>query len=96
MNKQTTIRAVAGKTGMTYFEVQIVLEAMMEVWGEALVHGDQITIQDFLTIKVIEMKTHQRGALRHHNPNTTMRNVAYRVNVRLSQRLKDVLYAKRK
>jgi nucleoid DNA-binding protein len=95
MNKQTTIRAVAGKTGMTYFEIQTVLEAILDVWGEALVQGDQITIQDFLTIKVTEMKTHQRGKLRYHTPNTSMRKIAYRIDARLSQKLKDALSRKR-
>lgn len=88
MNKQTTIRAVARKTGQTYFEVQTMLEALLAVWSEALANGDQISIQDFLSIKVTEMKTHRRGKLRNHLPNTPMRKKSYRVDTRASTVLK--------
>ena len=88
MNKQTTIRAVARKTGHTYFEVQTMLEALIEVWSDALAQGEHIAIQDFLTIKVTELKTHQRGKLKHHHPNTAMRKTAYRVDTRVSDALK--------
>jgi nucleoid DNA-binding protein len=88
MNKQATIRAVAGKTGHTYFEVQTMLEGLIDVWADALAEGDHIAIQDFLTIKVTEIKTHRRGKLRNHDANTPMRRVAYRVDARLSILLK--------
>ena len=88
MNKQTTIRAVARKTGRTYFEVQTVLEAIIEVWGKALDSGEPIAIQDFLTLKVTELKTHRRGKLRHHGPDTPLRKKAYRVDARMGEKLK--------
>ncbi len=91
MNKQTTIRAVARKTGQTYFEVQTMLEALLEVWGEALAYGEQVSIQDFLSIKVTEMKTHRRGKLRYHDANTPIRQTAYRADARLSQALRERL-----
>jgi nucleoid DNA-binding protein len=91
MNKQTTIRAVARKTGHTYFEVQTMLEALIDVWADALAEGDHIAIQDFLTIKVTEIKTHRRGKLRNHQPNTPMRSKAYRVDVRASEKLRRAL-----
>lgn len=96
MNKHTTIRAVAQRTGKTYFEVQVILEALIETWSEALAQGDHIAIQDFLSIRVTEIKTHRRGKLRHHNPNTPIRKVAYRVNVRMSQKLREQLHRKPK
>jgi nucleoid DNA-binding protein len=95
MNKQTTIRAVARKTGHTYFEVQTMLESLIDVWAEALAEGDHIAIQDFLTIKVTEIKTHRRGKLRNHNPNTPMRSKAYRIDVRASQGLRDNMHKRR-
>ena len=91
MNKQTSIRAVAGKTGHTYFEVQTMLESLIDVWAEALAEGDHIAIQDFLTIKVTEIKTHRRGKLRNHKPDTLMRTKAYRIDARLSQALRERL-----
>lgn len=91
MNKQMTIRAVARKTGQTYFEVQTMLEALLTVWSEALANGEQISIQDFLSIKVTEMKTHRRGKLRHHDTSTPIRQTAYRADVRLSQALREQL-----
>ncbi|MCQ3932681.1 MAG: hypothetical protein DPW16_19705 [Chloroflexi bacterium] len=91
MNKQTTVRAVARKTGHTYFEVQTMLEALLEVWADALVNGEQISIQDFLSIKVTQMKTHRRGKLLHHRENTPMPKVAYRVDARMSNVLKQQL-----
>ena len=91
MNKQTTIRAVARKTGHTYFEVQTMLESLIDVWADALAEGDHIAIQDFLTIKVTEIKTHRRGKLRNHNANTPMRTKAYRVDARLSEAMRQRL-----
>ncbi len=93
MNKQTTVRAVAKKTGYTYFEVQTILEAIIAVWSDELANRGQIVLQDFLTIKVTEMKTHQRGKLKHHGPNTPMRKVAYRVDARLSEALRKRLHS---
>lgn len=91
MNKQTTVRAVARKTGHTYFEVQTMLEALLEVWADALTNGEQISIQDFLSIKVTQMKTHRRGKLLHHREDTPMQKVAYRVDARMSNVLKQQL-----
>lgn len=91
MNKQTTIRAVARKTGQTYFEVQTMLEALLAVWSEALANGEQISIQDFLTIKVTELKTHRQGKLKHHDASTPIRQTAYRADARLSQALREQL-----
>lgn len=88
MNKQTTVRAVARKTGHTYFEVQTILEATIGVWSDELTKKGQISIQDFLIIKVTEIKTHRRGKLRNHTPDTPMVEKSYRVNVRISQNLK--------
>lgn len=92
MNKQTTIRAVARKTGQTYFEVQTMLEALLEVWSEGLANGEQISIQDFLTIKVTELKTHRRGKLKHHDANTLIRDKAYRIDTKISTKMKQRLY----
>ena len=91
MNKQTTIRAIARKTGQTYFEVQTMLEALIDVWSETLANGEQISMQDFLTIKVTEIKTHRRGRLLHHQPNTPMQEKAYRIDTRLSQAMRNRL-----
>jgi len=59
------------------------------VQGEALASGDQIAIQDFLTLKVTELKTHRRGRLRHHGPDTPLRKRAYRVDARMGKLLKS-------
>ncbi len=92
MNKQTTIRAAARQTGHTYFEVQTILEAIIAVWAEELANKGQISIQDFLTIKVTEIKTHRRGRLRNHTPDTQIPKIAFRVDTRLSERLKKRLH----
>ncbi|KAB2853030.1 MAG: hypothetical protein F9K46_18665 [Anaerolineae bacterium] len=91
MNKQTTVRAVAQKTGHTYFEVQTILEAIIAVWSDELANKRQIALQDFLTIKVTAIKTHRRGKLRNHTVDTRMTQTAYRVDARISQNLKQQL-----
>ncbi len=96
MNKQTTIRTAARKTGRTYFEVQTILEAILAVWAEELVNKGQISMQDFLTIKVTEIKTHRRGRLRNHTPDTPMPQTAFRVDTRLSEKLRQRLRASRR
>jgi nucleoid DNA-binding protein len=95
VNKQTTIRAVARKTGHTYYEVQTMLESLIDVWAEALAEGDYIAIQDFLTIKVTEIKTHRRGKLQNHKSDTPMRSKAYRVDVRLGENLRKLIRTKK-
>lgn len=92
MNKQTTIRTAARKTGRTYFEVQTILEAIIAVWVEELANKGQVSMQDFLTIKVTEIKTHRRGKLRNHKPDTPMSKTAYRVDAKMSQRLKSKIH----
>ncbi|KAB2893811.1 MAG: hypothetical protein F9K28_07630 [Bacteroidetes bacterium] len=96
MNKQTTIRAAARKTGHTYFEIQTILEAIIAVWAEELANKGQISMQDFLTIKVTEIKTHRRGNLRNHTPDTPMPKTAFRVDTRLSEKLRQRLRASRR
>lgn len=91
MNKQTTVRAVARKTGHTYFEVQTILEAIIAVWSDELASSGQIAMQDFLTIKVTKIKTHQRGKLRNHTQDTRVSKTAYRVDTRIGQSLKHQL-----
>ena len=96
MNKQTTVRAVAQKTGYTYFEVQTILEAIIRVWSDELANKGQIALQDFLTIKVTAIKTHRRGRLLNHTQDTPLSTTAYRVDTRLGQSLKYQLHKSNK
>lgn len=91
MNKQTTVRAVAQKTGLSYFQVQLMLEALIAVWGEELASGGHIALENFLTIRITTLKTHRRGRLRHHDANTPIHQTAYRADARLSQALREQL-----
>jgi nucleoid DNA-binding protein len=92
MNKQTTIRAIAGKSGLTYFQVQTMLEALIVVWSDELASGGQITLENFMTIKVTELKTHRQGRLRNHKPDTPLRRTAFRVDARLGHALRQQLF----
>jgi nucleoid DNA-binding protein len=54
MNKRETITAIGDKTRLRNHDIQIMLEALIDVWMAELASGGRIEIQNFL---VLELRT---------------------------------------
>ena len=51
MNKRDTIQAIGNMTRMRNYDVQRVLEALIEIWSDELASGGRIEIQNFLVLQ---------------------------------------------
>ena len=89
MNKRDTITAIGQKTRMRNYEVQKVVEALLDVWTEELVDGGRIEIQNFL---VLELQTTRRqgnlGTLTSQGQEVRIPRVRRQIRVRASKVLK--------
>ncbi len=52
MNRRETISAIGKLTRMRNHDVQIMLEALVQVWSDALVRGEKIELENFLVLEV--------------------------------------------
>lgn len=61
MNKRETIQAVGNKTRMRNYDVQRVLEALIDVWSGELAAGGRIEIQNFLVLQTLTTQRSREG-----------------------------------
>ncbi len=61
MNKRETIQAIGNKTRMRNYDVQKVLEALIEVWSDELAAGGRIEIQNFLVLQTLTTRRSGEG-----------------------------------
>jgi nucleoid DNA-binding protein len=52
MNRRETISAIGKLTRMRNHDVQTMLEALVQVWSDALVRGEKIELENFLVLEV--------------------------------------------
>lgn len=55
LTKNKMIREIGRRTRLKNREVQVMLEALIEVWAEELVSGGRIELEHFLVLEVIEI-----------------------------------------
>lgn len=91
LNKKQMVREISKRTGVTNREVEQMVEALVDVWTEALVNGGRIEIANFM---VLETKTIDRGANAGKLRSGDAPRYVRRVVVRVSRRLKKKLYIK--
>ena len=88
LNKNKMVRDIGRRTRLKNREVQLVLEALIDVWTEELVAGGRIELENFL---VLETKTidrgEQRGTLASGEAPRIIRRVTMRVGKKLKQRI---------
>lgn len=82
LTKQEMIRQLAHQHDLSLHEAQKYVEAMMEMFSDALSQGGQIIYRDIFTIQVVEY-TPKGGAYRGKMPAK-----AYRLYVRAGSELK--------
>jgi nucleoid DNA-binding protein len=52
MNKQKMVREVGRRTRLKNREVQAVIEALVDVWTEALANGERIELEGFCVLSL--------------------------------------------
>ena len=52
LNKKRTVRAIGRRTRLKNRDVQIMLEALIDLWTEELVSGGRIELEHFLVLTV--------------------------------------------
>ncbi len=89
MNKRDIIAAIGQKTRMRNHDVQLVVEALLDLWTEELANGGRIEIQNFL---VLEVRTTRRqgnlGTLTSSGHVVRIPRVRREIKVRASKYLK--------
>lgn len=58
LNKHKMVREIGRRTRLKNRDVQLMLEALIDVWTEELVNGGRIELENFF---VLEMQTIDRG-----------------------------------
>ena len=95
MNKRSTIVEVGRRTRMRNYEVQRLVETLVEVWSEALVRGEKIEIENFLILELHTITRHGRlGTLMKGDREIKIPAKRREVRVRLSKQLKAAVRGK--
>lgn len=88
LTKNKMIRAIGRRTRLKNREVQVMLEALMEVWTEELIGGGRIELENLF---VLEVQTIDRGENAGVLNGSDVPRMIQRVTLRVSKRLKQCL-----
>lgn len=92
LTKNKMIREIGRRTRLKNRDVQMMLEALVEVWTEELVSGGRIELENFL---VLELQTidrgRQAGILKNKTHQSQAPRMIRRLAVRSSKHLKRLL-----
>ena len=92
MNKTQIIEETARRMGLSQAETGRLLEATLQVMSDALLRGDDITIQSFGSFRVVKREQH-----RFYNPVRKMRMIAppkLVISFKTSRQLHEAVNAK--
>jgi hypothetical protein len=88
LTKNKMIREIGRRTRLKNREVQVMLEALMEVWTEELIGGGRIELENLF---VLEAQTIDRGENAGVLNGSDGPRIIQRVTLRVSKRLKQCL-----
>lgn len=88
LNKNRMIREIGRRTRLKNRDVQVIVEALIDVWTEELVAGGRIELENFL---VLETQTIDRGEQRGTLTSGEAPRIIRRVTLRVSKHLKRLL-----
>jgi nucleoid DNA-binding protein len=89
MNKQQTVRGIAQKTGLTYAQAEVAVEALIEIWGDELAAGGKIAIEHFLSLEYKAVERENTGQLHCYDGQTVIPpKVQYRLSATPSSELR--------
>ncbi|GAB4531176.1 MAG: hypothetical protein OHK0046_52000 [Anaerolineae bacterium] len=89
LTKNKMVREIGRRTRLKNRDVQVMLEALMEVWTEELVAGGKIELENFI---VLETQTIDRGEQCGVLNSGEAPRIICRVTLRVSKHLKQLLY----
>ncbi len=86
LTKNKMIREIGRRTRLKNREVQVMLEALIEVWTEELVSGGRIELENVFVLETQWIdRGEQRGTLASGDAPRYIRRVTLRVSKRLKQ-----------
>ena len=85
MNKQKMVREIGRRTRLKNREVQTVVEALVDVWTEALANGERIELEGFMVMNVQTIEQTANRLL----PERRFRKITVRASKALRDRLKE-------
>jgi nucleoid DNA-binding protein len=88
LTKNKMIREIGRRTRLKNREVQVMLEALIEVWTEELVRGGKIELENLF---VLEVQTIDRGERIGTLLSGEAPRIIQRVSLRVSKKLKRLL-----
>jgi len=88
LTKNKMVREIGRRTRLKNRDVQVMLEALIEVWTEELVSGGRIELENFL---VLEVQTIDRGKKAGTLKGGDAPRIIRRVTLRVSKKLKAML-----
>ena len=88
LTKKAMVRAIGRRTRLRNYDVQRMLEALIEVWSEELASGGRIELQNFLVLEVQRIdRGEKRGTLSSGESPRYIRRVRLRVSKKLKARI---------
>lgn len=92
LTKNKMVREIGRRTRLKNHDVQIMLETLIDLWRERLIHGERIEIENFFVLEVKEIdRGTNSGTLLHSNQQQTAPRIIRRVIVKPSKHLKSAL-----
>jgi len=88
LTKNKMVRAIGQRTRLKNHDVQVMLEAMMEVWAEELVAGGRIELENLFVLETQTIDRGETGGMLNGKP--APRYIT-RLTLRTSKRLKQAL-----
>jgi nucleoid DNA-binding protein len=88
LTKKKMVSEIGRRTRLRNYDVQRVIESLIQVWMEELTSGGRIEIQNFL---VLELRQIDRGERRELSGNGSAPRYIQRVTLRVSKKLKERL-----
>ncbi len=88
LTKNVMVREIGRRTRLKNRDVQLMLEALIEIWTEELVSGGRFELENLF---VLEVKTIDRGANAGALNGSDAQRMIQRVTLRVSKRLKQCL-----
>ncbi|MDX1994627.1 MAG: HU family DNA-binding protein [bacterium] len=89
LTKNKMIQKIGQRTRLKNRDVQMMLEALVDVWTEELVAGGRIELENFLVLETQTIdRGEQRGTLATGEPPRFIQQITLRVSKQLKRRLR--------
>lgn len=89
LTRKKMVREIGRRTGLTNREVQKAVEALVDVWKEALIEGEKIEMENFFVLEVKEIdRGNNTGKLQgQEKPSRSFKRLVVRASKSLKKSL---------